>query len=166
MNETYVEWMVKKKTPVYMSFLKMLLIILTVIIGLLAMVAFNVVMFVVAVVLGVAAYFVSLNSDLEYEYLYVDKELTVDKVMAKSRRKKVATFDMGKLEIMAPVKSYHLDNYKNRQDKAVDYSSGEEQKPDRRYVFFYDGKQKVIFEPNAEMVKAIQFAAPRKVFMD
>lgn len=166
MNETYVEWMVKKKTPVYMSFLKMLLIILTVIIGLLAMVAFNVVMFVVAVVLGVAAYFVSLNSDLEYEYLYVDKELTVDKVMAKSRRKKVATFDMGKLEIMAPVKSYHLDNYKNRQDKAADYSSGEEQKPDHRYVFFYDGKQKVIFEPNAEMVKAIQFAAPRKVFMD
>lgn len=166
MNETYVEWMVKKKTPGYMTFLKMLLIILTVIIGLLGMVGFNLVMFIVAVALGVAAYFVSLNSDLEYEYLYVDKELTVDKVMAKSRRKKVASFDMGKMEIMAPVKSYHLDNYKNRQGKAVDYSSGEEQQPDRRYVFYYDGQQKVIFEPNAEMVKAIQFAAPRKVFTD
>lgn len=166
MNETYVEWMVKKKTPVYMTFLKMLLIILTVIIGLLGMVGFNLVLFIVAVVLGVAAYFVSLNSDLEYEYLYVDKELTVDKVMAKSRRKKVASFDMGKMEVMAPIKSYHLDNYKNRQGKAVDYSSGEEQQPDRRYVFYYDGQQKVIFEPNAEMVKAIQFAAPRKVFTD
>lgn len=166
MNETYVECMIKRKTPGYMTFLKMLLIILTVILGLLAMVGFSLVLFIVAVALGVAAYFVSMNADLEYEYLYVDKELTVDKVMAKSRRKKVASFDMGKLEIMAPVRSYHLDNYKNRQGKAADYSSGEEQQPDHRYVFYYDGQQKVIFEPNAEMVKAIQFAAPRKVFTD
>lgn len=166
MNETYVECMIKRKTPAYMTFLKMLLIILTVILGLFAMVIFSLVLFVVAIALGVAAYFVSMNSDLEYEYLYVDKELTVDKVMAKSKRKKVASFDIGKLEIMAPVKSYHFDNYKNRQGKAVDYSSGEEQQPDRRYVFYYDGQQKVIFEPNAEMVKAIQFAAPRKVFTD
>lgn len=166
MNETYVECMIKRKTPAYMTFLKMLLIILTVLLGLFAMVVFSLVLFVVAIALGVAAYFVSMNSDLEYEYLYVDKELTVDKVMAKSKRKKVASFDIGKMEIMAPVKSYHLDNYKNRQDKAVDYSSGEEQQPDRRYVFYYDGQQKVIFEPNAEMVKAIRFAAPRKVFTD
>ena len=67
---------------------------------------------------------------------------------------------------MAPIKSYHLDNYKNRSDKQVDYSCGEERKPDRRYVFFYDGTQKVIFEPNEEMVKAIQTVAPRKVFKD
>ena len=39
MNDTYVEWMVKRKTSVAMKFLKMLLIILTVMIGLLAMVA-------------------------------------------------------------------------------------------------------------------------------
>ena len=162
MNDTYVEWMVKRKTSVAMKFLKMLLIILTVMIGLLAMVAFNMVLFIVAIVIGVGAYFVSMNSEVEYEYLYVDKELTVDKVLAKSRRK----IDMGKREVMAPIKAYHLDNYKNRQDKSVDYSSGEEQQPDHRYVFYYDGKQKVIFEPNQEMVKAIQFIAPRKVFMD
>ncbi len=35
MNDTYVEWMVKRKTSVAMKFLKMLLIILTVMIGLL-----------------------------------------------------------------------------------------------------------------------------------
>ena len=48
-------------------------------IGLLAMVAFNMVLFIVAIVIGVGAYFVSMNSEVEYEYLYVDKELTVDK---------------------------------------------------------------------------------------
>ena len=90
----------------------------------------------------------------------------MDKVMAKSRRKRVAVFDVGKMEILAPVKSWHLDNYKNRQDKRVDYSSGEEKQPDKRYVFFYDGQKQVIIEPNLELVKAIAMAAPRKVFTD
>ena len=86
--------------------------------------------------------------------------------MAKSRRKRVATFDLNKMEIVAPIKSWHLENYKNRTDKAVDYSSGEEKQPDRRFVFFYDGQKKIIFEPNEEMIKAMQFAAPRKVYKD
>ena len=48
----------------------------------------------------------------------------------------------------------------------TDYSSGEEKQPEKRYLFYYDGKQKVIFEPNDEMLKAMQLVAPRKVFMD
>ncbi len=164
MNETYVEWLVKKKTPVYMAFLKILTIMLAVCFILVG-IGFPP-LFLIGILFGVAAYFIYFNADLEYEYLYVDKELTVDKVMAKSKRKRVATFDLDKMEIVAPIKSWHLDNYKNRNDKTADYSSGEEKQPDRRYVFFYDGRQKVIFEPNEEMIKAMQFVAPRKVFKD
>lgn len=164
MNETYVEWMVKKKAPAYMVLLKFVLIILTVCLVLVGMVFMPLML--VGIAFGVAAYFVNLHANLEYEYLYVDRELTVDKVMNKSRRKRVAVFEVGKMEILAPIKSWHLDNYKNRQDKVVDYSSGEEKQPDRRYVFFYDGQKKVIIEPNLELVKAIAVVAPRKVFTD
>lgn len=164
MNETYVEWLVKRKTPAYMMLLRILSIMLAVCFVLLGF--FSILAMIIGVILAVAAYFVYLNSDLEYEYLYVDKELTVDKVMAKTRRKRVAVYDIGKIEILAPVKSWHLDNYKNRTDKTVDYSSGEEKQPDTRYVFFYDGRQRVIFEPNEEMIKAITMVAPRKVFKD
>lgn len=164
MNETYVEWLVKRKTPAYMTLLKILTIMLTVCFVLLGF--FLLPAMIIAVLTGVAAYFVYLNSDVEYEYLYVDKELTVDKVMAKSRRKRVATYDLGKIEILAPIKSWHLDNYKNRTDKTVDYSSGEEKQPDRRFAFFYDGRQRVLIEPNEEMIKAMQTVAPRKVFKD
>lgn len=164
MNETYVEWLVKRKTPAYMTLLKFLTIILAACFILLGL--FFIPAMIIGIVFGVAAYFVNLNADLEYEYLYVDKELTVDKVMAKSRRKRVAVFDIGKMEILAPVKSWHLDNYKNRQDKTVDYSSGEEKQPDPRYVFYYDGQKKVIIEPNEELIKAITTVAPRKVFKD
>ena len=114
----------------------------------------------------IAAYFIYMNTDVEYEYLYVDRELSVDKIMGKSTRKRIANFDIEKMEILAPVNSYHLDNYKNRTGKTADYSSGEVMQPDKRYVFYYDGTQKVIFEPDAEMVKAIQMLAPRKVFKD
>ena len=164
MNETYVEWMVKKKAPAYMVLLKFVLIILTVCLVLVGMVFMPLML--VGIAFGVAAYFVNLHANLEYEYLYVDRELTVDKVMNKSRRKRVAVYEVGKMEILAPIKSWHLDNYKNRQDKVVDYSSGEEKQPDRRYVFFYDGQKKVILEPNLELVKAIAVVAPRKVFTD
>ena len=96
MNETYVECLVKKKTPTYMKFLKILTIMLAVCFILIGFV------FLIGLLLGiifaVIAYFVYQNADLEYEYLYVDKELTIDKVMAKSRRKRVATFDLNKMK--------------------------------------------------------------------
>lgn len=164
MNETYVEWLVKRKTPAYMTLLKILFIMLTVCFVLIGFILIPALL--IGIALGVVSYFIYLNSELEYEYLYVDRELTVDKVMAKSKRKRVAVFSLDKMEIVAPIKSWHLDNYKNRNDKASDYSSGEEKQPDKRYVFYYDGQKKVIFEPNEEMIKAMQFAAPRKVFKD
>ena len=163
--ETYVEYMVKKKASGLMSALKVLLIGITVITGLLGFMGL-IVFLIVAVVAGVGAYFVSLNANLEYEYLYVDKQLTVDKIMARTRRKKVETFDLERMEILAPIKSWHLDDYRNRQLKDVDYSSGVEQQPDIRYSMIYNGEKRVIFEPNAEMVAAIKSIAPRKVFTD
>lgn len=163
--ETYVECMVKKKANGLMSALKVLLIGITVITGLLGFMGL-IVFLIIAVVAGVGAYFVSLNANLEYEYLYVDKQLTVDKIMARTRRKKVETFDLERMEMLAPIKSWHLDDYKNRQLKVVDYSSGVEQQPDIRYSMIYNGEKRVIFEPNAEMVAAIKSIAPRKVFTD
>ena len=163
--ETYVECMVKKKANGLMSALKVLLIGIAVITGLLGFMGL-IVFLIIAVVAGVGAYFVSLNANLEYEYLYVDKQLTVDKIMARTRRKKVETFDLERMEILAPIKSWHLDDYKNRQLKVVDYSSGVEQQPDIRYSMIYNGEKRVIFGPNAEMVAAIKSIAPRKVFTD
>ena len=161
-SETYVECLVARKSTFAMRFLKTLLIMLTVCFVLLGMVF--VPGFLVAIATGVGAYFAYMNADLEYEYLYVDKEISIDKVMAKSRRKKVAAYDIQRMEILAPVKSYHLDAFKNREMKSVDYSSRMDD--NKKYMMVYDGNLKVYLEPSPEMVKAIQTIAPRKVFMD
>ena len=164
--DSYVECLVKAKPQGMWKFLKVLLIMLTVVFVLLSLMGV-VLMFVFAICSGVGAYFVNLKANIEYEYLYLDKELTIDKIMAQTKRKRVAVYKLDSMEIFAPIKSYHLDNYKNRQATAVkDYSIGEELKPDRRYVFFYEGGQKIIISPSEEMVKAMKMVAPRKVFND
>jgi len=166
MSESYVECMVARKASGLQLFLRYLLIGLTVLVGLFSFVAGTVITLIIAIALGVGAYFVVINTDIEYEYLYLDKEIVVDKVLHKAKRKRVATYELEKIEILAPIKSYHLDNYKNRQAKETDLSSGEEKQPDKRYVFYYNGSEKVIFEPSEELVKVAKNVAPRKVFLD
>ena len=119
---------------------------------------------ILAVIIGVLAYFVNLNSDVEYEYLYLDKELTVDKVLAKTKRKRVAVYQLSRIEALAPIKSYHLDDFKNRDVKVRDFSVGYEDKPDLRYAMYYEGGEKVILSPSPELIKVMKNVAPRKVF--
>ncbi len=166
MNESYVECLVKKKQSGISKVLKVFLIVLTVIFALATFVLIIPYAFFLALATGFGAYLVNFFTDLEYEYLYMDRELVVDKVMAKSRRKRVGTFTIDRIEILAPVKSYHLDNYKSRQAKAKDYSIGEELKPDRRYVMYYEGGEKILLSPSEELIKAMRNVAPRKIFND
>lgn len=164
MSETYVECLVARKPSAILKFLKILLIMLTVVFFLIGMMyAFG---FLFAIATGVGAYFASMNADVEYEYLYLEKEISVDSVKAKSKRKRVANFEVDKMEILAPINSYRLDSFRNRDLKTIDYSSGIEGQPDKRYVMVCNGDTKVIFEPNAAMVKAVYNVAPRKVFTD
>lgn len=164
MSESYVECLVARKPSALMTFLKILLIMMTVVFVIIGM-AF-VPGLLVAIVSGVGAYFAYMNADVEYEYLYVDREISIDKVMAKSKRKKVGNYMIDQMEIMAPLNSHRLDSYKNRNTKILDYSSGIENRPERRYMMVCNGDVKMLFEPNEEMIKAIQSIAPRKVFRD
>lgn len=165
MSDVYVECLVKAKNSGAGRFFKGLLIAFTVLF-VVAMMLFGPVMLLLALLTGAGAYFVNLYTDLEYEYLYLDKELSVEKVMARTRRKRVAVYSLERMEAFAPVKSYHLDNFRNRKVKVTDYSIGEELKPDRRYAMYYEGGQMVLFSPSEEMVKAMKNAAPRKVFTE
>jgi hypothetical protein len=165
MNETYVEYMVKRKPSLGMKFLKTFLIMITVIFILLGMLG-QIFLLIAGAVFAVIAYFAGLYTEIEYEYLYIDRQLSVDKVLNRTRRKKVANYEIERMEILAPINSYHLDSYKNRTAEIKDYSSGILNQPDTRYVMFYDGTKKIIFEPSIEMVKAIGTIAPRKVFKD
>ncbi|MCM1538744.1 MAG: DUF6106 family protein [bacterium] len=164
MSESYVEVMVKKERTLIgklLSLIVMFLIIFSVVLFVLSM---NPIMMIFIILFGVAMYFVRMNTNLEFEYLYVDKELTIDKIMAKTKRKKVTKISMERLEVIAPVGSYHLDDYKNRLDKTPDYSSGRADA--KRFLLVYEGQRSAIIEPGDELLRMIKNIAPRKVFTD
>ena len=164
-SDTYVECLVAHKSSPIMKFLKILLIMLAVafvFLGLLGTFA----ALILGIVFGGLAYFVSQQCTIEYEYLYLDREISIDKIMGQSRRKRIATYEVDRMEILAPMNSYHLDDYRRREVKAKDYSSGEVPQPDTRYAMYYEGNEMIIFEPNESMINAIYNVAPRKVFKD
>lgn len=165
-SDTYVECLVSRKPSALLKFLQILLIMLTIAFFLLGFLYIGWLGLILALILGILAYTVYLRSDIEYEYLYLDREITVDRISAKTKRKRVATYGIDRMEILAPIKSYHLDNFKNRKTTDKDFSSGVESQPDKRYVMYFEGSDRVILEPSEEFVKAVANVAPRKVFKD
>ena len=165
MNDSVIEVLVDQKTTIGIKVLKVVLIAATVLMTVWSL-FFGIVALLIAVLLGVAAYFVGLRTKVEYEYAYFDKELDVDVIYSMQKRKKVATYDITKLEMLAPASSYHLDEFKNRNYKTADYSSRKAEHEQDVYVMYIGGKDKVVFEPSQEMIKAIRNIAPRKVFTE
>ena len=162
MNEAYYEILVKKKGSVLLKAAQIATALLAV---------FFVFMMFTGSIWGIilataclaACYFLSLKNSVEYEYLYVDKELQIDRILAKSKRKRMETLDLKELEILAPLHSHELDSYRNGQYTRADYSSGEEGREKARYMLVINGKQ-IIFEPSEEMVTTVKMFSPRKVF--
>ena len=166
MNESYKELMVKKESGLKEKLLRILALIPTVLLGFLTLLTGNMIIFIIVIGLGALCYFIFQWTDIEYEYLYLDKEINIDKIMAKTRRKRVATISIEKMEILAPEKSHQLDSYRNRNVKAADYSAGHDMPEQKLYALYSEGNQKYLLNLDEDFVKTIKGIAPRKVFMD
>ena len=125
----------------------------------------NTIFFFGAILGALAVYFVLPLLSVEYEYLYVSKTLTVDKIFSKEKRKNAAEYDLEKMEIFAEEGAYQLDDYKNMKVVSKDYSSGI---PDRkRWVMIVrrdSDVERIILEPNEEMIAAFKNQFPGKTF--
>lgn len=164
MKDSYMEYMVRKKITVKDHLIRILMIVLTVFFFLLSIVIQP--FLIIAGILAAITYFVVFpNTDLEYEYLYCDKQITVDKIMAQRNRKQIAVYDTDKIELLAPANSFRLKAFEHRTLREVPLWSLEEDEH-VPYVMIYEGNQKVILDLPAEFVKLVQNAAPRKVYFD
>ena len=166
MNDLYVECLVQRKASAIIHLAKMVCFMVGIACIVLNLMTGNLLLLLAAIVFIVGVYLCMLEADVEYEYLYIDREITIDKVIAKSKRKTKANFQIEKMEVLAPVNSWHLDAMKNRSFKELDYSDGEKAQTDNKYVMIYEGTTKVILSPDKAFLDAIKNVAPRKVFMD
>ena len=133
MEENYVEWLVKRRDPVYAIPLKALMIAVCVISVFLALQTMFGIIIMAAAFIG--TYFVFINLSIEFEYLYADGGLRIDRIMGKARRKKVFDCEKEDVQFVAPSDSYMLKDYENANTKLADYSSG--RKDGKVYAMIY-----------------------------
>lgn len=160
MSDFYTEQLVKKQTTMKDVLIKALLVAIAIVS------VFVVLMFPVAIIVPViviaAVVFLIRRLDVEYEYLYVNGDLDIDKIMHKAKRKKVFSTNISSMELLAPEGADELNQYRNA--RILDYSSGRTDV--KRYVLVVaeNGQvTKLVFEPNDTIIEGIFLMAPRKV---
>lgn len=164
MQNSYVEQIIKRKDPVYAIPAKIGAAVLCMLGFLLAMAAWY--GFIVLIAAAVLAYFVWLNMKLEYEYLYIDGAFSVDKIMNKTRRKKILDTTKDELLVVAPKGSTEEKDAAGHNAKVIDLTSGNASVKAYAYVFQQNGEKKVAYiEANADLLNHMRYDSPSKVKM-
>ncbi len=165
MNDSYTEWLVKRKAPASNIIIKAALVLLCVISVFLALTTTLGILVLAAA--GAATYFLFQNMNLEFEYLIVNDQITIDKIMGQARRKKMWEGTLGEVQIVAPLDSYMLKDLEGPNMKILDFGSHTQGAKVYGMLHHGEGGQitKIIFEPNEKILHHIRQRAPRKVVM-
>ena len=160
MSDYYTEQLVKKRPDAKDLAIKTGLIVLTVLTVLIVFIfPVGLILPILAIVLDVIM-FRRLN--VEYEYLYVNGDLDIDKIMNRAKRKRMFSMNVSEMELLAPLDAPELRLY--QQAKAVDFTSGTGQTREYALILSDHGElKKVIFEPNETIIEGFYILAPRKV---
>jgi hypothetical protein len=120
----------------------------------------------IAVGVGFGAYVLISRLNIEYEYVYTNGELDIDVIYNRNSRKRLFTFTVKDIEIMAHVQDTAHTREMSNVTETKDCSSGVVGPNTYAFVAPYKGKRlKVIIEPNETMFKAFSTVlTPRKLF--
>ena len=108
-------------------------------------------------------YFLIKNQDVEFEYAVTNGEMDIDKIVGKSRRKRLMTVDCRRFDILAP----YTDEFKrtrSRAEKVFDYSRGGDNS-ESYFAMFRDGEKNImlVFDPDDRMLEAFRVYIPSKL---
>ncbi len=161
MNEFYIEQLVKRNSSKGKMVLSAFLMALG-IICLAGGVLVNMVLLSGAVISLVLYYFIAQGNSLEFEYLYINGQLDIDKIISMKKRKHAYSMDMNDLVVIAPLGSDQLMGYQDI--KLIDFSSKNGKNTVYKAVVVKNGeKVGVLLEPNEKILNAMKLIAPRKV---
>lgn len=166
MREEFVEVLVKVKRNMLYSFGMIFLYILCGLVFLFGMLGGGFLPMLIGVVIGFFGYIVGSKSSIEYEYSFCGKEIDVDIIYNATKRKKLLTIDLNKLEAMVRVQGSKMGEYKNRQVVVKDFSSKKPEQEGDVYALFMEGNIEYLMEPGDRLLNALSYVCPRKIFKD
>lgn len=167
MSDLYTELLVKKEKTAKDTLMKVGLIGGTVLFALAGLFV-HPLLWIGLVIFAILDYLLLPKTSLEYEYLFVNGEMDIDVIMSQQRRKRVFSFNMKDVDLMAPLKSHRMDYYNNNQKmKVLDFSSGNDTHKRFCAVMRKDNDNcRVILEPDDHLANLMRNSAPSKVFLD
>lgn len=164
-----IECMVKRELPLSQGIGRIAMIVVTILLPAALIVllpSYLFIAFIALIVLIFLTILVFRRTNLEYEYDYFDSEMTVDKIMSKSSRKRLHTFDFKKVEYFAPADSPRLHNMQNR--KVYNYTTLNPEDNSLAAIVFDEKNEQVVlkFTPNEELLAKLKYDFPRKFYED
>lgn len=105
------------------------------------------------------------RTSVEYEYILTNNELDIDKITAKSNRKRVATVNFQDIEICAPVSH---DAFASVEGLAKTFNCTGNGTTGIYFIDFATekGKTRVIIEPPVSYIESVRRYNPSKIFVD
>ena len=161
MGDFFSEWIVKRKTPQNVKVIQALLVIVCVLSCALIIIPYVGVLVVAVIIFLTYIYFK--NNDVEWEYALVEKTMYIDKIMKKSKRKRMGEYDLTKTE----EGSTYIKEYDSKNLKVMDFSSLIPE--NKKYVMVILNNNelvKLVLEPNERMLKELRDIIPRQLHMD
>lgn len=166
MNDVYVEWLVAKKRNLFGKVSRVVCLLASILLWIGALGYVNTIVLIFAVLVSIITYFLFCFTDLEYEYVYINGELMVDRILKKSMRKRMINIEASEMEVVAPMTSPKVDGYKHRQWKEFIFTSGYEKNQRKIYEIYCNNGIKVVFEPSREMLEAMKSQMFSKVTIE
>lgn len=163
----FKEYMIKREPNLKDTLITVLAYILAIVIGVslfpILMIFGGLALLVVVGLLYFAYHFTS-RFKKEFEYIVTEDCIDIDVIMNKSKRKRLLTFNIAQMEIIASVKDTNYNHMLKRSfDKTIDATS---RKSDANVYFALvekNGKTLLKFEPPREMLEMIQRYSRSKV---
>ena len=165
MTDIFKEQLVKQTPSSKDKMMKLAIIAGVILIFLISMSFIPAFALIITVAAGFGAYIVMGRLKKEYEYIFTNGELDIDVIYNRSSRKRIFTCNVRAFELMAHIDDPRHKNSFASANETKDYSTGVPSERSYAFLVNYQSKrQKIIIEPNDEMLAVIAKALTRNKF--
>ena len=116
-----------------------------------------------AIIYGIYIFATSIN--LEYEYIFTNGYVDIDKIINVRKRKRMASFDIREIEMFSTIKNPEFEKYLNSKEVKKLYACRDKKELDTHFVIFMmnSAKTMLLFNPNEKMINEFERINPQKV---
>ena len=159
--DSFKELLVTRKPNNTVFFKRTVIFIAALLIAVVLFIILNVMSLVLIALLFWGAYLLIKNFDVEYEYICTNGDLDIDKITAKSRRKRLISVDLKNVLDFGSLNDKNI----NKDYSIIDATSGESE-DESYFLQFKDTKYgmcNVLITPDEDMLEVIKTYLPRTI---